>query len=215
MPVKSICLPCTANVAELEKTAPTLFAATHLYSPLSVLFTFVILSCLLTADKLILSLAVTADPFLVQEYVGSGTPIASLEKVACDPCTSVWLCGCLVNSGWSVILIDSISVYLSSRLDTSPRPQETGFTWVTYVQCRNFWYKYINMNKETDRAPLISKNKHQYKIIMCSSIVQLFWFRIKEYWKVIKLEEHLTSPFFERQHSYGLTETILTRIGTV
>ena len=68
---------------------PTLFVATHLYSPLSVLFTFVILSCLLSADKLILSLAVTADPFLVQEYVGSGTPIASPEKVASDPCTSV------------------------------------------------------------------------------------------------------------------------------
>ena len=26
------------------------------------------------------------------------------------------------------VLIDSISVYLSSALDTSPRPQETGFT---------------------------------------------------------------------------------------
>ena len=68
---------------------PTLLVATHLYSPLSVLFTFVMLSCFLSANKLILSLAVTADPSLVQENVGSGTPFASLEKVTHDPCTSV------------------------------------------------------------------------------------------------------------------------------
>lgn len=99
MPVKVICLPCTVNVAGLELTVSTLLVATHLYFPLSVLFTFVILSCLLSADKLILSLAVTADPFLVQENVGSGTPFASLENVILDPCTSVWLCGFSVNSG--------------------------------------------------------------------------------------------------------------------
>ena len=78
---------------------PTLLVATHLYSPLSVPFTFVSLSSLLSADKLILSLAVTADPSLVQENVGSGTPFASLEKATLDPCTSVLLCGCAVNSG--------------------------------------------------------------------------------------------------------------------
>ena len=89
MPVKGICLPCTVNVAGLELTVSTLLVATHSYSPPSVLFTFVILRCLLFADKLILSLAVTADPFLVQENVGSGKPFAPLEKVACDPCTSV------------------------------------------------------------------------------------------------------------------------------
>ena len=63
--------------------------ATHLYSPLSVLFKFVMLSSLLSADKLILSLAATTDPSLVQENVGSGMPFASLEKVTLDPCTSV------------------------------------------------------------------------------------------------------------------------------
>ena len=68
---------------------PTLLVATHLYSPLSVLFTFVMLSSLLSPDKQILSLAVTADPSLVQENVGSGTPFASLEKATLDPCTSV------------------------------------------------------------------------------------------------------------------------------
>ena len=77
----------------------TLLVATHLYSPLSVLFTFIILSSLLSADKLILSLTVTADPSLVQENFGSGTPVASIEKVTLDPCTSVLLCGCAVNSG--------------------------------------------------------------------------------------------------------------------
>ena len=84
-----IFLQCTVNVAALELTVPILLVATHLYSPLSVLFTFVRLSCLLSADKLILSLEVTADPSLVQENVGSGTPFASLEKVTLDPCTSV------------------------------------------------------------------------------------------------------------------------------
>ena len=88
-PVKVICLPCTVNVAVLELTVPILLVATHLYSPLSVLFTFVMLSSLLSADKLILSLAVTADPSLVQVNVGSGIPFASLKKVTFDPCTSV------------------------------------------------------------------------------------------------------------------------------
>ena len=82
-------LQCTVNVAALELTVSTLLLATHLYSPLSVPFTFVMLSTLLSADKLILLSAVTADPSLVQENVGSGTPFASLEKVTLDPCTSV------------------------------------------------------------------------------------------------------------------------------
>ena len=83
----------------MELTLSTLLVATHLYSPLSILFTFVMLSFLLSAEKRILSLAVTADPFLVQENVGSGTPFASLEKVTLDPSTSALLCGCSVNSG--------------------------------------------------------------------------------------------------------------------
>ena len=45
-PVKVICLPCTVNVAALELTVPILLVATHLYSPLSVLFTFETLSSL-------------------------------------------------------------------------------------------------------------------------------------------------------------------------
>ena len=82
---------------------PTLLVATHLYTPLSVLFTFVRLSCLLSAEKLILLSAVTADPSLVQENVGSGTPFASVEKATLDPCIDVLPCGCAVNSGGTVI----------------------------------------------------------------------------------------------------------------
>ena len=99
----NVFLQCTVNVAASELTASTLLVATHLYSPLSVPFTFDRLSSLLFADKRILLSAVTADPSLVQENVGSGTPFASLEKVTLDPCTSVLLCGCSVNSGLSVI----------------------------------------------------------------------------------------------------------------
>ena len=82
-------LQCTVNVAVLELTVPTLLTAKHLYSPLSVLFTFVRLSCLLSADKLILLSAVTEDPSLVHANVGSAMPFASLEKVRLDPSTSV------------------------------------------------------------------------------------------------------------------------------
>ena len=83
----------------MELTVSTLLIATHLYSPLSVQYTFVMLSSLLSADKRNLSLTVTADPFFVQENIGSGTPFASLEKVTFDPSSSVLLCGCSENSG--------------------------------------------------------------------------------------------------------------------
>ena len=99
-------LQCTVNVAALDLTVPTLLAATHLYSPLSVLFTVIIHSSLLSADKLILSLsAVTADPSLVQENVGSGMPFASLEKVVRTPSLNInvgGLLGCVVNAGCSI-----------------------------------------------------------------------------------------------------------------
>ena len=93
----------TVNVAALDLTVPTLLAATHMYSPLSVLFTFVRLSCLLSAEKLILLSAVTADPSLVQENVGSGMPFASIKKATLDPCIEVLPCGCAMNSGGTVI----------------------------------------------------------------------------------------------------------------
>ena len=61
--------------------------ATHLYSPLSVLFTLVIVSCFLSAVKLILGLAVvfTADPSMVHENVGGGLPFASHVNATFNP----------------------------------------------------------------------------------------------------------------------------------
>ena len=52
-------LQCTVNVATKDVPLSTSLLATHLYSPLSILFTFVTVSCLLSGDKLILGLAVT------------------------------------------------------------------------------------------------------------------------------------------------------------
>ena len=70
-------------------------------------------------------------------------------------------------------MIVSTSADLSSTLDTSPRPQETGFTWVTYVDTSHIKI-IINMNNEKHRAPLILAKKYKYKILVFSSIVQLF-----------------------------------------
>ena len=80
-------LQCTVNVATKDVTLSTSLLATHLYSPLSILFTFVTVSCLLSGDKLILGLAVTffEIPFMVHERLGTGTPVATQEKVTLDP----------------------------------------------------------------------------------------------------------------------------------
>ena len=64
------------------------------------------------------------------------------------------------------------------------------------------------MNKEIDRAPLISrKNTFKYKLIVFSSIIQLFLILHK---RIVKgnqvIAGHLQAPFFERQCSYGVTE---------
>lgn len=80
-------LQCTVNVATKDVTLSTSLLATHLYSPLSILFTFVTVSCLLSGDKLILGLAVTffAIQFMVHERLGTGTSVATQEKVTLDP----------------------------------------------------------------------------------------------------------------------------------
>ena len=84
-------LHCTFNVAPLDVTSGISLEATHMYSPLSLLFTFVMVSCLLNADKLILGFAVVfiADPLLIHDRLGSGLPYASHEKVTLDPSVSV------------------------------------------------------------------------------------------------------------------------------
>ena len=73
----------------MELTVLTVLLATHLYSPLSVLFTLVIVSCFLSAVRLILGLAVvfTADPSMamVHENVGGGLPLASHVNATFNP----------------------------------------------------------------------------------------------------------------------------------
>ena len=98
-------LQCTVNVATKADTLSTLLLARQLYSPLSILFTFVMDSCLLSSDKLILGLAVTfiVVPFMVHERLGSGTPLATHEKVTLDPHSSSDSFGVVVNSGATVI----------------------------------------------------------------------------------------------------------------
>ena len=66
--IKTLFLHCMSNLATSEVSLPTLFSATHRYSPLSVLFTLVMVNCVLFAEKLILklSLVFTGDPFSVQ-----------------------------------------------------------------------------------------------------------------------------------------------------
>ena len=96
----------TSNIAGLEASFPTLLFATHRYSPLSVLLTFVIVNCFLSAEKLILELPLvsTVDPYLVHDIVGTGFPVALQDKVTFSPRPSVFvsLIGCLVILGSSV-----------------------------------------------------------------------------------------------------------------
>ena len=70
----------TSTSAALEVSFPTLLLATHRYSPLSVLFTFVIANCLLSSDKLILEFLLIGDPSLVHDIVGTGFPVALQDK---------------------------------------------------------------------------------------------------------------------------------------
>ena len=74
-----------------EVTFPMLLLATHRYSPLSVLLTFVIISCLLSSDKLILKLLLASkgDPFLIHNIVGPGFPVALQDKVMLIPSVAV------------------------------------------------------------------------------------------------------------------------------
>ena len=103
--MRKVFLHWTVRKAALELTAPTLLLATHLYSPLSTLFTLVMFSCLLPADKLILALSVVfiGDPFLVHENFGVGLPLALHENATFNPSSTVRFCGCSENSGGSVV----------------------------------------------------------------------------------------------------------------
>ena len=81
-------------MAGFEVAFPRLLVATHLYSPLSVLFTFDIVNVLLSPPRLILEspLALT----LVHDIVGTGSPLALQDKVTLLLSTAVVSCGCVV-----------------------------------------------------------------------------------------------------------------------
>ena len=80
-------LHCTSSVATLEVSFPSSLLATHWYSPLSVLFTSVIVNCLLSSEKLILELLVvfTGEPSLVHDIVGAGFAVALQDNVTLSP----------------------------------------------------------------------------------------------------------------------------------
>ena len=98
----------------MEFTAPTLLLATHLYSPLSILFTLVMFSCFLSADKPILALAVVfiGDPFLVHENLGVGFPLALHENFTFNPSSTVRFCGCSENSDGSVVTNKALDCHM-------------------------------------------------------------------------------------------------------
>ena len=98
-------LHCISSVAALEVTVPLLLLASHRYCPLSDLLTFITVNCLLSAPKLILGspLVLIADPFLVHDIDGAGSPLALQDNVTFSPSVTVAFCGCVVISGATVI----------------------------------------------------------------------------------------------------------------
>ena len=85
----------------LDVSFPKLFLATQRYSPLSVLCTFVIVNCFLSAEKLILELRFLSkgDPFLVHDMIGTGFPVTLQDKVMLSPSVFMSLNGCEVILG--------------------------------------------------------------------------------------------------------------------
>ena len=98
----AIYLHCTSSVAVLE-VFPRLLFATHRYSPLSVLFPFVIVNCFLSAENLNLELLVvsTGDSPMVHDIVGFGFPVALHDKITSSPSVFARLRGRPVISGLS------------------------------------------------------------------------------------------------------------------
>ena len=73
------------NSAAFDESFPSLLLATHLYSSLSFLFTFVIVKTLLTTEKLILESLVIGDSSLVHDVVRNGFAVELQEKVTFPP----------------------------------------------------------------------------------------------------------------------------------
>ena len=83
----------TFSVDTFDISSPTLFVATHWYSPLSVLLTYAIVNCLLSSEKLMRPLVFSRDPSLVHDILGTGLPVALQDNVAFSPSSKISPCG--------------------------------------------------------------------------------------------------------------------------
>ena len=101
----------------LDIAFPTLLLATHRYAPLSVLLTFVIVSCSLSADKRIRasSFGLIEDPFFVHDIVKE-LPVALQKRVKFSPSLTGSACGCVSIAGVTVEMQTSIFYLKSSQL---------------------------------------------------------------------------------------------------
>ena len=100
----------------LEVAFPTLLLATHRYAPLSVLLTFVIVSCSLSADKRIRasSFGLIEDPVFVHDIVKE-LPVALQKRVKFSPSLTGSACGCVSIAGVTVEMQTSIFYLKSSQ----------------------------------------------------------------------------------------------------
>ena len=98
----------------LEVAFPTLLLATHRYAPLSVLLTFLIVSCSLSGDKRIRtsSFGFIEDPVFVHDIVKE-LPVALQKRVKFSPSLTGSACGCVSIAGVTVEMQTSI-FYLKS-----------------------------------------------------------------------------------------------------
>ena len=90
------------STLEFEVLFPTPFLASHWYSPLSVLLTFVIVNRLLSCEMPIRELLLMGDPSLIQDIDGSGFPVALQNRVIFSPSMGVFPSGRVVIKGSSV-----------------------------------------------------------------------------------------------------------------
>ena len=100
----------------LEVAFPTLLLATHRYAPLSVLLTFLIVSCSLSADKRIRasSFGFIEDPVFVHDIVKE-LPVALQKRVKFSPSLTGSACGCVSIAGVTVEMQTSIFYLKSSQ----------------------------------------------------------------------------------------------------
>ena len=100
--IKSVRHSQRTSTLEFEVSFPTLFLATHWYSPLSVLLIFVIVNRLLSFERPILDLLFMGDPSLTQDIDGSGFPVALQDRVIFSPSLRIFPSGRVVIRGSSV-----------------------------------------------------------------------------------------------------------------